>query len=67
MSHPGDLHKGPDVVNFLRHLLRHIPGKLLVLWDRAPIHRSNAVKEYLASGAAARIHLQIGLAESKKG
>ena len=25
-------YKGPDVVNFLRHLLRHIPGKLLVLW-----------------------------------
>ncbi|PKB71965.1 MAG: hypothetical protein BZY87_02715 [SAR202 cluster bacterium Io17-Chloro-G6] len=27
--------KGPDDVNFLRHLLRHIPGKLLVLWDGA--------------------------------
>ena len=24
-------YKGPDVVSFLRHLLRHIPGKLLVL------------------------------------
>ncbi len=51
-------YKGPDVVNFLRHLLRHIPGKLLVLWDRAPIHRSKVVKEFLAKGAAARIHLE---------
>ncbi len=41
-------YKGPDVVSFLRHLLPHIPGKLLVLWDRAPIHRSKVVKEYLS-------------------
>ena len=27
--------RAPDVVRFLRHLLRHIPGKLLVIWDRA--------------------------------
>ncbi len=51
-------YKGPDVVNFLRHLLRHIPGKLLVLWDRAPIHRSKVVKDFLAQGASARIHLE---------
>lgn len=51
-------YRGPDVVNFLRHLLRHMPGKLLVLWDRAPIHRSRVVKEFLAAGAAARIHLE---------
>ena len=51
-------YRGPDVVNFLRHLLRHIPGKLLVLWDRGPIHRSRVVKEFLAAGAAARIHLE---------
>jgi len=51
-------YKGPDVVNFLRHLLRHIPGKLLVLWDGAPIHRSKVIKAFLAEGAAARIHLE---------
>ena len=51
-------YKGPDVVKFLQHLLRHIPGKLLVLWDGAPIHRSKVVKEFLAKGAAARIHLE---------
>ena len=27
-----------DVVGFLCHLLGQIPGKLLVVWDRAPIH-----------------------------
>lgn len=49
---------GEDVVGFLKHLARHIAGKLLVLWDGAPIHRSRPVKEYLSNGAARRIHLE---------
>jgi transposase len=40
------------VVRFLRHLLRQIPGKLLIIWDGSPIHRGRAVKEFLASEAA---------------
>ena len=47
-----------DVVQFLEHLLRHIGGKVLVLWDGASIHRSQVVKDYLANGAAGRIHLE---------
>ena len=44
--------RSPDVVLFLRHLLRQILGKLLIIWDGSPIHRGRAVKEFLASGAA---------------
>jgi transposase len=51
-------YRGPDIVRFLKHLLRHIVGKLLVIWDGAPIHRSQAVKDYLSRGAAQRIHLE---------
>jgi transposase len=51
-------YRGPDVVRFLHHLLRHIPGKLLILWDGAPIHRSQPVQEFLAQGGAARIQLE---------
>ena len=29
-----------DVVRFLQLLLRKIPGKLLIIWDGAPIHRA---------------------------
>jgi hypothetical protein len=47
--------KGEDVVRFLRHLLRQVPGKLLVIWDGAPIHRARGVKDFLASGAASRV------------
>lgn len=51
-------YKGPDVVRFLQVLTREIPGKLLVIWDGAPIHRCKVVKEYLAKGGAKRIHLE---------
>ena len=50
--------QGPDVVRFLRHMLHHIKGKLLVIWDGSPIHRGQAVKTFLASGGAERIHLE---------
>jgi transposase len=50
--------KSPDVVRFLRHLLRQIPGKLLIIWDGSPIHRGGAVKEFLSSGAAHRLKLE---------
>jgi hypothetical protein len=53
----GDARRGPDVVRFLQHLLRHLPGKLLVLWDGAPIHHARPVQAFLAAGAAARLRL----------
>lgn len=51
-------YKGPDVVRFLQLLTREIPGKLLVIWDGAPIHRSRVVKDFLRKGGAKRIHLE---------
>jgi transposase len=48
---------GKRVVSFLRHILRHVPGTLLVVWDGAPIHRCHAVKRFLAAGAAPRLKL----------
>ena len=29
--------RGEDAVRFLKHLMRQIPGKLLVIWDGSPI------------------------------
>jgi hypothetical protein len=39
----------------LTHLLRHIDGKLLIIWDGASIRRGQAVTDFLAAGAAQRI------------
>jgi hypothetical protein len=50
--------KGEDVVRFLKHLLRQIPAKLLVIWDGSPIHGGVAVKEFLSSGASRRLKLE---------
>lgn len=51
-------YRSPDVVRFLRLLLRKIRGKLLVIWDGAPIHRGQPIKEFLRNGAAKRLHLE---------
>jgi transposase len=52
-----------DVVRFLRLLLPKIPGKLLVIWDGAAIHRAKVSKrisgsrggQAASSGASARL------------
>lgn len=41
--------RSPQVVDFLTHLLRHIPGRLLVIWDGLPQHRSKLVREFAES------------------
>jgi len=40
--------RAPQVVDFLAHLLRHLPGRLLVIWDRSKTHRSDLVGEFVA-------------------
>jgi transposase len=47
-----------DVVAFLEHLLGKVPGRLVLIWDGAPIHRSHVIKEFLTNGAAQRLHLE---------
>ena len=49
--------KGPDLVRFLRHLLRHISGKLLVVWDGLPAHRSKLIRRFLQQGGTKRVQL----------
>lgn len=43
----GSLH-GQDVVLFLKHLLRHQPGPLTLIWARGSIHTSKKTKAFLA-------------------
>ena len=35
------------MVDFLGHLLRHLPGKLLMVWDGLPQHRAGLVGEFI--------------------
>ena len=50
--------RGTTIVDFLRQLLRQVRGALLVIWDGAAIHRCQAVKDFLAAGAARRLRLE---------
>jgi transposase len=47
-----------DVVAFLEHLLREVPGQMVIIWDGAPIHRSHRITEFLANGAAQRLQVE---------
>jgi transposase len=47
-----------DVVAFREHLLREVPGRIVIMWDGAPIHRSHVVQAFLRNGAAHRLPLE---------
>jgi transposase len=47
-----------DGVAFSAHLLREVPGRLIILGDGAPVHRRQVMKTCLAHGAAQRLHLE---------
>ena len=40
---------GLDVRAFLHHLLRHLRGPVVLLWDRGPIHRRKEVKQWITA------------------
>ena len=44
-----DTIRAAEVVDFLGHLLRHLPGQLLVLWDRLSQHKARATQDFIAA------------------
>jgi transposase len=49
---------GLHTIEFLKHLIRHVGPRLLVIWDGSPIHRRAAVKEFLASAAGRGVRVE---------
>jgi transposase len=49
---------GLHSIEFLKHLIRHIGPRLLVIWDGSPIHRRVAVKEFLACAAGRGVRIE---------
>lgn len=43
-----DSMKSEQVIEALQHLQRYVPGIILLIWDRASIHRSRKTEAYLA-------------------
>ncbi len=40
--------KSEQIIETLEHLQRHIPGKIILIWDRARIHTSKKVQNYFS-------------------
>jgi transposase len=40
---------GLHTIEFLKHLIRHVGARLLLIWDGSPIHRRAAVTDFLAT------------------
>ena len=47
-----------DVVACLERLRREVPGRVVLIWDGAPGRRSQVIRDFLAHGAAQRLHLE---------
>jgi len=47
---------GDQVVIFLAHLLRCIPGPIVMVWDKHPIHGRRKVKDFLTRHLRLRVY-----------
>jgi transposase len=54
--YPGTI-RTPQLIDFLLHLMRHVPGKLLIIWDGLRVHRSALLMEFVEA-TEGRIQLE---------
>ncbi len=54
--HPDQSIRQQEVIDFLRHLLRHLGGRLIVVWDNLGAHKGHQLREWLRGGK--RVHLE---------
>jgi putative transposase len=45
-----------QVIAFVRHLLRHLSGKIIVVWDHLGAHQGHALRQWLAR--CRRVHVE---------
>jgi putative transposase len=55
-TEPNGFYTTDKVVEFLRHLLKHLRGRVIVVWDGGPNHRGPALREFLTQHR--RLHLE---------
>lgn len=48
--------KQPQTLDFLRQLLRHFKGPIVLLWDRLPVHRAAGLQRFVAKHP--RLHIE---------
>ena len=55
--HPNKNIRAAQVVEFLAHLLRHVPGHIVLLWDRGLPHRAKCVARFLKRHPRLQVNL----------
>ena len=45
-----------EVIDFLRHLLRHLAGRLIVIWDNLGAHKGRQLRQWLPT--CKRVHCE---------
>lgn len=56
-TEPDGFYTSDKVVGFLRGLLKHLRGHVVVVWDRGPNHRGAAVREFLTRNRRLRLEM----------
>ena len=49
--------RSEQIIETLIHIQRHVPGNIVLIWDRARIHTSQKVQDYLAKHP--EIHIEL--------
>jgi transposase len=49
--------KSEQIIETLQHLQRQVPGKIILIWDRARIHISKKVRTYLSDHPEIEVEL----------
>lgn len=56
-TEPNGFFTAEKVVPFLRDLLRHLPGKVVVVWDRGGNHKGPIIREFLKKNRRLRLEM----------
>ncbi len=56
-TEPDGFYTAAKVVEYLRDLLRHLRGPVIVVWDRGPNHRGEVIREFLRKNKRLRLEM----------
>ena len=56
-TEPDGFYTADKVVEYLRDLLKHLRGSVIVVWDRGPNHRGEVIREFLRKNKRLRLEM----------
>lgn len=56
-TEPGGFYTADKVVEYLRHLLKYLRGPVIMVWDRGPNHRGDAIRKFLSKNRRMRLKM----------